>query len=342
MLKSKAKANAVDILFFIVFVTVFAVFLRYIAKVKEAVIEAGKACLYGIIPSLFAVCVLCSWAAEYGVFEKVFYKSKINPAILCAFILGNIGGYPIGAKILKDYVVKGRITREQAEKAICFAFSPGPAFCLGVVSPLVFHNTALGWIIYLSVFFSNAVIFLIFRKSFAESDGAVRKTTESFSDCLTNSVNSATYSMIAICSAILFFSAVSAVLRELLPCLSDKKIVYALMEISQVTGLKYSGLISFIIISAVISFGGLCVLLQVKSLIGKSFEIGLFLKTRVLQIGLASMFCGVTYSIAYRYIPAATNEYTYVFTQAHSILPFICTAGMTAISITYRKKQRKM
>lgn len=337
---TKRQSIIADYLMLIGFTVVFIISICFIGSVKEAVIASIKSCVFGIVPSLFPVCVLCGWATEYGVFDRAFKSSAISPSIICAFILGNIGGYPIGAKILCDLVKNGRITAKDAQKALCFSYSPGPAFCLGAVSPVVFRNSILGWITYFSIFLANLIIFIFYSKSFGKNTHQATKCAASFSDCLTSSVSSAAFSMISVCSAILFFSAVYAVISGLIPDGADKAVIYALMEISAVTGLSYKGLSSFVIINAILAFGGLCVFLQIKSLIGKSYSINLFLKTRLLHIALSALIGGSLFLAAKRYIPASAKEYTYAFTHSDSILPFICILGMTAISITYRKNQR--
>lgn len=339
---TKRQNTFKDIIMLIMFTAGFIISLCFIGSVKAAVLEAIKSCIYGIVPSLFAVCVLCGWAAEYGIFERAFAKSRINPSVICVFILGNIGGYPIGAKTLCDLTKKGRLTAAEAECALCFSFSPGPAFCLGAVSPVVFKNSTLGWCAYFAILLANLLLFIFYRKRFSKGNSNTSPSASSFSDCLTSSVSSAAYSMISICSAILFFSAVSAVIKELIPAISGENIIYALMEISSVTKLTYKGLSSFVIITVVLAFGGLCVFMQIKSLIGKSYSIKQFIKTRCIHIGLSALIGGTFYTIAKKYIAASAKEYTFAFSPTESILPFICILGMMAISITYRKNQRKV
>lgn len=337
----KLKTNLKDILLLIGFTIAFIISLCFIGSVKEAVINAVKSCVFGIVPSLFTVCVLCGWATEYGIFDRVFRGTNINASIICAFILGNIGGYPIGAKTLCELVKKGKIASKEAEIALCCAFSPGPAFCIGVISPMVFGNSALGWIVYLSILLANLIIFFIYKKSFFKNENNIYESAVSFSDCMTSSVTSAAYSMTSICSAILFFSAVSAVISDLIPSIAGNNFIFALMEISSAARLSYNGLLTFVSITSILAFGGLCVLMQIKSLIGKSFSIKLFLKTRILQILLSALISSTLYILTKRYIPASAQEYTYIFTRSESFIPFICILGMTAISITCRKNQRR-
>ena len=99
----------------------------YIDDVKSAVIRSIKSCVFTIVPSLFVMCVLSSAVMNSRAINKVLSIFKINPSVLAAFILGNIGGYPIGAKILKDMVDKKELTAQEAEKAICFCYASGPA-----------------------------------------------------------------------------------------------------------------------------------------------------------------------------------------------------------------------
>ena len=70
----------------------------YIDDVKTAVIKAVKSCAFTIVPSLFVMCVLSSAIMSSRAVKKALSVFRINSSILTAFILGNIGGYPIGTK----------------------------------------------------------------------------------------------------------------------------------------------------------------------------------------------------------------------------------------------------
>lgn len=325
--------------FLLVFVgTVLVLTLVYVDDVKEAVISSVKSCVFTVIPSLFVVCVLAGATVDYSLIEKCFAKSRINPSVITAFILGNIGGYPVGAKTLKQLVESGRISRNEADKAICFSFASGPAFCLGIVSSLVFRSSILGLISFLSVLLANTVIFVFMAGNFTCKGRILYTDNPSFTDLLVRSVTSSAYAMMSIGSAIAFFSAMNAIIVKTMPMLGSIKAFPAFMEISAVAKLEYTGLLTFVIITAILAFGGVCVHLQVKSLVDGAFSLKLFYLTRPVQIILSALFSSILFMATERFIPASAQRHTFIVSQSESILPFICMIFMIVISVTYKKR----
>ena len=72
--------------------------LFFMDSIKDNVIAAIKSCAYTIVPSLFVMCVLSTIITKSGAIERLAAVFKIDGRYFSAFILGNIGGYPIGAK----------------------------------------------------------------------------------------------------------------------------------------------------------------------------------------------------------------------------------------------------
>ena len=136
--------------------------LFFMDSIKDNVIAAIKSCAYTIVPSLFVMCVLSTIITKSGAIERLAAVFKIDGRYFSAFILGNISGYPIGAKVLSSLVEDNRITKADAERAICFCFASGPAFCLGVVGGTVFKSKLLGVMLFLSIFLSNLTLYIFF------------------------------------------------------------------------------------------------------------------------------------------------------------------------------------
>lgn len=323
-------------------IVIFAVLsLIYIDNVKAAILSSLKSCVYTIMPSLFVMCVLSGWIIMSGVFDRIFIRLGINSAALTAFFLGNIGGYPIGAKTVSGLISSGRLTQSEAENVICFSFASGPAFCLGIVSAAVFNSKTLGFISFLSVFLSNLTLYLIYSVGHRHKSKEIYIQENSFSYIMTQSVQSATSAMITICSSILFFSAVIAILCSAFPILLKLSWLPSILEISNIVNNKCSGALSFAASSALLSFGGICVHFQVSSLTGDSFSLKKFYLTRPLQIGLTALYSFIIYKLFLTYLPASILPKHIIVTQSDSLIPFICITAMLIISMTYRNKNKK-
>lgn len=61
-----------------------------------------------------------------------------------AFMMGLISGYPVGAKIVSNFMEQGICTKEEAERMLAFTNNSGPLFIIGTVGITLFDNTTIG------------------------------------------------------------------------------------------------------------------------------------------------------------------------------------------------------
>ncbi len=61
-----------------------------------------------------------------------------------AFLMGLISGYPVGAKIVSNFMEQGICTKEEAERMLAFTNNSGPLFIIGTVGVTLFGNTTIG------------------------------------------------------------------------------------------------------------------------------------------------------------------------------------------------------
>ncbi|MDE6733246.1 MAG: hypothetical protein K2J77_10265 [Oscillospiraceae bacterium] len=120
--------------------------------VSDAVGAAAVSCLEVVVPSLFAFTVLAIYLQKSGLYRTVlkpltFPLSKLlrmDEELCAVFLLGNIGGYPVGARLLSELVREGRLKQKNAARALCFCFGSGPGFMLGIVGARIFGSAAAG------------------------------------------------------------------------------------------------------------------------------------------------------------------------------------------------------
>lgn len=67
-----------------------------------------------------------------------------------AFIMGLISGYPVGAKIISNFMEQGICTKEEAERMLSFTNNSGPLFIIGTVGISLFSNTAIGILLFIT------------------------------------------------------------------------------------------------------------------------------------------------------------------------------------------------
>lgn len=176
-------------------------------------------CANVIIPSLFPFFVVSTMIVELGLarylgrlFEPIMRPLfNVNGNCSTAFVLGFIGGYPVGAKTAISLYSKGYCTKSEAERLLSFCNNSGPAFILGVVGAGVFSNSKIGLLLYLAHVAASICVGIIFRRYGGNgAREAPLKTEEysrvSFTAAFTESVKNAFQSTINICGFVIFFT----------------------------------------------------------------------------------------------------------------------------------------
>ncbi len=331
----KAK-ELLKFIFAVIFVTIFGLSITFIDSVKVAVIESLKTTVFTIVPSLFVSSTLSSVICKSGIIEVVFKKSKISPYCITAFIIGNLGGYPVGAKTISDMLKSGKISIAEAENAMKYSFSPGPAFILGVVSLNLFKSSILGYICFASILISNTIIFVLDKNKYS-TNKSTAKIDVSTKEILT-SVRGSADAMLTVGSTIVFFSAIKEIIYHILPVLKSIPVISVLLEISNILEIDFRGSVSFAAITALLSFGGSCIHMQLLSLVEGQFSFKGFYKIRLIQISIATVISYIGYIITNWCFPAACVAPVYKITQNTSIIPFICVAFMMLIAFTHKER----
>ncbi|MCD7946544.1 MAG: sporulation protein [Clostridiales bacterium] len=132
---------------------VFALALLLYPQAGGDAARAGlELCGEVILPALFPYFVLSNLAIRLGlgqrlaklldpVMEPIFHVSGGGSAALA---LGILGGYPVGAETARTLMEEGLLSREEAQRLLCFCNNSGPAFILAVAGSAVFGSVATG------------------------------------------------------------------------------------------------------------------------------------------------------------------------------------------------------
>ena len=107
----------------------------------QGVRDGISLCLASVIPALFPFFVAAQLLTALGaaevlgraagpLFRRLF---GIDGAGAAAFLLGLIGGYPVGAKAAGSLVRQGLLSPEDGARLLIFCNNAGPAFILGIV-----------------------------------------------------------------------------------------------------------------------------------------------------------------------------------------------------------------
>lgn len=138
---------------------------------------------------------------------------RVNGSCAGAFLLGIVGGYPVGARTAIALYESGQCSRAEAERLMSFCNNSGPAFILGVVGAGIFSSSAAGLWLYGAHVAASVLVGLIFR---FYGNGAVTAprevsnshTSRSAPAIFIEAVKNAFSSTLGICAFVIFFTVV--------------------------------------------------------------------------------------------------------------------------------------
>lgn len=241
-------------------------------------------CLTALIPSIFPflilTAILTGESGKSGTIGKWLCKITGSPmGSQSLLIAGILGGYPVGAGNVSEWHQSGRLRTESAQRLLMFANNAGPAFIFGVLSNFFPDIRLLFYLWIIHIFSAGCVaVFLPHDRE------TVQPASNSGSEGISRIVRRSAVTMATICAWVLvmrlvigfldrwFFWAVPEQMRVLLIGLLDlSNGCYSLGMITD-SGMR------FIVATAILSFGSLCVWLQTgavtQNLNLKSFYIG--------------------------------------------------------------------
>lgn len=276
-------------------VIIAAVFL-FIFSARDAALGASAAvmnCLTVIIPSLFALTVMSKLLISTDIYRLASaplsplsrYVFRIPPEWLAVLLISQIAGYPIGAALIGNMYSKGQISRSDGEYLLCFCIAPGPAFIYAVSSAVCPSCGEVSRAVFISVSGVNilgAALFGLWRK--IPESSSVKVSPKLTAQTFISSVEEGSKAMIMICAVIVFagaalgcmekiglFSLIEGLLSKAFPLEGTnlKPLVRAFFEISNLTAIKSSDSLKLLPAAAMLlSFGGICVHMQISALCG--------------------------------------------------------------------------
>lgn len=321
-------------------------------NVSDGVEKGLEMCGNILIPSLFPFMALSSFAVRSGVFDRL--NKTVGPLIekifrlpgqcLPVLFFGFVGGYPVGANIISELYDKGEISENDARHLLSFCVNPGPAFVVTAVGGMILRSEEAGKVILFSVCLSSfitGVVYGSFRNKPVRTEKSVfgkRNISQSVVDAAFVSSNSIFF----VCVWVLLFSAFSGIVSSFI---KTEKLLYVFQSFSEVTtGIESAaktGGVAFV--SAVVAFGGLCVMCQILPTIKKcgikAYE---YLGFRILN-ALLSFFITKTV-LLFVDIPvdvfSGAGEYIWSYTAPSSAMLLI--AGAVLIFDVSSKQTEKL
>ena len=253
---------------------IIIVLIVFSKDAKQGAIEGINLCENIIIPSLLPVLIISNTIIN------------INTSPYLAVLLGLISGFPAGAVLTHSLYKNGKIDSKEARKLMSFNFCGGLAFIISAVGGIVYKSKTAGIILFSSCFLSSLIIAL-FRfpvKSFKA--GQTLKKPASLSDALCTGCEASVKSIAVMSAYIILFSAAIKIIH--LP-----PFLIPLLEITN--GIGNNALLPPAAFCAFfLSFGGLCVHMQIFSLLNDmKIKYSVFLFYRLVSACLSYIICRI-------------------------------------------------
>lgn len=257
-----------------IFICIFTIIaILFNADIAIAGARNGiELCIYTVIPALFPYCALSIWLRSMlsynsikilRPFEKYFNMPRGTGML---WILGLLGGYPIGAICVEQaYSAKGMSLRQSKYmRPICN--NAGPSFIIGIAA-FAFHNKTLPCYLLLIQALSSLMACLILSNATESSLISSRENPL----CFTDALRQALLCMGNICATVIIFKVFLSIGDYYSGKFVRQEIWTILTGFIELTnGSVLLGNIAyeakrFIMAAGMLSFGGLCVHMQTAS-----------------------------------------------------------------------------
>lgn len=226
-----------------------------------------------LIPSLLPFILVTNALAETNAYQSAASRfQKLFPGRIyevMAIFLGNLCGYPIGGKILNDFVRNNYITERKANRVLSLSSQASPMFLIGYVHLHIINNE-----IPLSVFLISIYLpVLIYYPFIKDTDTNEYHSASTFSShpfCITDTFLHAVQTMVMIGMYVIIFSILLCILLPICTH-TTPKLLLSFLEITTgvklLSSLSISSSLKLSLLCALSAFGGLCSAFQIQGVL---------------------------------------------------------------------------
>lgn len=302
----------------------------------HAMADAVEICLRTVIPSLFPFFIISimltgmlqGCAASF--LQPLVRLLGIPSGCESIFIIGLLGGYPVGAKCIAQTYDAGALSKAQAERLLGFCCNAGPAFLFGMAGRL-FDKAYIPWALWGIHLLAAVIVGIILPKLPHENAKKIPPVTITLPEALEQSVKT----MGCVCGWIVLFRVIIAFVQRwflwFLP-LEAQVLLVGLLELANgcisLNQIVNPGL-RFVLCAVMLSFGGICVYAQTISLSHKTGT-GMYFPGKLLQSSISAVLACIVQCFLY---PAA---------QQAALIPLISSVNgciILVLALFLRKKQ---
>ena len=293
------KKTATTTLLAVSLLGLMALLLRHNQPVGQAVRQGLSLCGSSVIPSLFPFFVTVSLAVAWGLFAAL--RRLGLPVGGAVFLLGIVGGYPVGGRTIGELYRAGTLSRSQAENLLTFCNNAGPSFILSIAGAGVFGSQRVGWALYgihvLSALAAGGLLGAFGEMAHGGHIGAKRRFSAPINgvyvpikaSTFVSVTRNAALSTLHICAFVIYFLALMALIRQLWPAVPMAAL--GLLELtSGITALPATPA-GFCLAAALLGWGGVSVHCQTAAVLEETgIPLGRYLLAKALQAVVSALF----------------------------------------------------
>jgi hypothetical protein len=295
--------------------------------------EGLDLCIRVLIPSMFPFLVVCPMiSSRIGTYISIFRPFgrllRLPEGAEDLFFLGLLSGYPVGAAMVSQAAQSGRISKQDAMRYLSFCSNAGPSFIFGIGAGL-FPGIGYCAVLWLIQIISAAIVGIL-TPGKSPKAGRKHQTPLSLQQALRNAVST----MAIICGWVILFRVLITVLERwmlwFLP-VSAQIVVRGVLELANgIVSLSQIGNLGLrmIIFSTLLSFGGICVWMQTRSVV-RDLSMRYYLPGKLTQ-------CAISYMIATALQFFLPSQQRYI---PHPALLAICAGICVAYPIFLQKSE---
>lgn len=251
--------------------------------------EGIQLCLYTVIPSLFPFFILSilinrSLAGKaFRLLRPIGKLCGIPEGAETLFLLGLLGGYPVGAQGISEAYLAKSLNEKDARRMLGFCNNAGPAFIFGMVGSL-FDRPLIPWLLWGIHIVSSILVGCILPGRSKRSCQLTQSSTITVPQALEKSLKT----MALVCGWVIVFRVMLAFLQRwflwLIPM--DVQIwIAGSLELSNgcfaLHAITSQGT-RFVVSAGILAFGGICVAMQTISVTG-ALDTGMYFPGKLLQ-----------------------------------------------------------
>lgn len=287
-------------------------------------------CMMTVVPSIFPLLFISSAIAarsQRASFPRIERLLHIPNGTSWLFLIGLLCGYPVGGKLLQDQIDRKFINKESACRMMAFCNNAGPAFIIGILSSVFSVSAAITmWLIQI---ISSFLLGMLLPAKENDLSSNTSKPEKSLSQIMTDSLKA----IGTVCGWVIVFGVLNGYIDRI------SSIKYTPVSAGIISGFleltngilkiqeTQSKPIAFIICAVLLSFGGICVILQTKS-VASDLKTIPYIFARVIHAGisgtLATLCCIFLFS---------TEK-----TPLETIPLLLCTVLISVIVLFFNKK----